>query len=220
MKKILIMSGCALFGLSALGFATNVLAAKTSELTATGIYVGLQGGLGVTNWQDIDNLIAIVEDVSIQAHSVHRNNGFATRVFAGVDINRYFAIESGFSYFFKQAYFSGIEEFDGIAMLANSPAVKIMAFDVFGKGKIPVADKFDCYAKLGANLLMRRWEFYGNANNVNLAFGAGVDYYITPHVVANIEWLRFNGCPRLAYADRYQPNPDMFLLGLKYRFAV
>jgi len=220
MKKTSIINALVILSLTTSVFANVLPETKVTTLTTLasdkGIYLGLQGGLGMTNWQNTEEIKSTFDNIFTVAESAHGTNGFASRIFAGYDINKYFAIEGGFSYFFSQAYLSGTEN----AVPVNSPDIQTRAFDLLGKGKVPIADKFDLYAKLGANVLMHYWPKWCNTVNVNVTFGAGIDYHITSNVSANFEWLRFNGHDRIVDADKYQPSTDMFMLGLRYKFDV
>lgn len=214
MKKLLVVSAVAVLGLTSAAFAGGLpeempaapVAASTSD---TGIYLGLQGGFGMTNWKNMENVSTDVLDLT----SVHKDNGVVGRVFAGYDINRYFAIEGGYSYFFNKANFN-------TKNAGTTGNIKTMAFDLMGKGKLPVVDSFDLYAKLGVNYLMSRGDmFEANPNNFNVAYGAGADYCITPNVIANLEWLRLNGNAKINN-DKYQPSTDAFMIGLRYKFDL
>ena len=111
--------------------------------------------------------------------------------------------------------------------------VKNSAIDLMGKIKAPVADNVDFYAKLGANYLMSKFDNLTlggavsvnkqNIDNFNVAYGAGIDYSITPNIIANLEWLRFNGYTRVWDSSgkvKYQPHTDAFMVGLRYKFDV
>jgi opacity protein-like surface antigen len=201
-------------------FDENLVAPITNTLTDTGIYLGLEGGLGMTNWYRYNNFTLYRADGAIYSN-VHakQGNGAISRVFVGYDINRYFAFESGFIYFFNQAYFTS-------SNLGDTDNIKTIVFDLYGKGKLPIIQNLDLYAKLGANCLMRHTAIHSSArrfgdndNIFRVAYGAGVDYYITSNVVANIEWVCLNGSSKFI-SKNYQPNTDVFMVGLRYRFDL
>lgn len=216
MKKLLAVSAIAALGLSGVavagGLPEPMPMAPMATTSESGIYVGAQGGWGITHWKDVNS-----DDDS----SIDNDNGFVARGFLGFDINRYFALEAGYTYFFNRAKIkSGSTE---------SFKIDTSAIDLMFKGKLPVVDNFDLYAKLGASYLMSnvKKSFDGNDptgldgkhNNFNVAYGAGADYYITPNVIANVEWLRFNGNLKQD-VKHYQPYTDAFLLGLRYKFDL
>lgn len=212
MKKLLVVSAVAVLGLTSAAFAGGLpeempAAPVAASSCDTGLYLGLQGGFGMTNWVNAENIMF--------GQKVHKDNGLVGRVFAGYDINRYFAVEGGYSYFFNKANFT-------VGKITTGD-IKTMAFDLMGKGKLPVVESFDLYAKLGMNYLMSRMSSFANkpssnTNNFNVAFGAGADYYITSNVIVNLEWLRLNGKARLN--KDYQPSTDSFMVGLRYRFDM
>jgi len=87
-------------------------------------------------------------------------------------------------------------------------------------------NNFDLYAKLGVSCVMRHTaiqatprRFGGNNNTFRGAYGAGVDYYITPNVIANVEWSCLNGNGKFT-SGNYQPSADVFMAGLRYRFDL
>ncbi len=202
MKKLLVVSAVAALGLSSAVLAGGLpeemsMAPAASDM---GIYVGLQGGYGMTHWKDKDAV----------GSKISKDNGFVGRAFLGADLNRYFAIEFGYSYFFNKP------KMNDAKFIKNT-----MALDLMGKIKAPVIDNFDLYAKVGGNYLMSHGDgTTSNKNSFNVAFGAGADYYITPNIIANIEWLRFNGHSKHTVTNDYQPHTDAFLLGLRYRFDI
>jgi len=209
MKKSLLISAIAVFGLTSSAFS-----ATSSD---AGVYMGLQGGLSLSNLQDIQGIIKNGYKI-IDAQGDH---GFVSRVFIGYDINRYFAVESGYSYFFNESCVNRVEIYTTKQNVISQPdGGNSMVVDLYGKGKLPLIKNFDLYAKLGANLFMARVEGSGNnRNNVNMSFGAGTDYRITSNFIANFEWLRINGNARISNIH-YQPNADLFLLGLRYKFDL
>ncbi len=206
MKKLLVISTVA-----ALGLSTAVLAGglpETMPLAPTSssdmsVYLGLQGGYGMTNW----------ENQEVDKAKVSKDDAFVGRIFVGADLNRYFAAEFGYAWFFNKPTLKDAENKE-IAKYKHT-----MALDLMGKIKAPVVDGFDLYGKVGISYLMSRGDNNtSNLNSFNVAFGAGADYYITPNIVANVEWLRYNGSAK--HDADYQPHTDAFLLGLRYKFDL
>jgi len=206
MKKSLLISTIVVLGLTSSSFATTSPDA--------GVYMGLSGGFGMLNLQNTEGSVARGYTLA----NTYGDHGFVSRVFVGYDINKYFALESGYSYFFADPYGDFINSKGRVNRITTS---NYMNIDLYGKGKLPLINNFDLYAKLGANLLVSRVDNFGvnNKNNINMSFGAGVDYRITSKVTANCEWLRFNGNAKINNIY-YQPNADVFLLGLRYKFDL
>ncbi|EKE01981.1 MAG: outer membrane protein [uncultured bacterium] len=223
MKKLLVVSAIA-----ALGFTSAALAgglpeempmAPAAMTSDAGIYVGINGGWGLTNWKNFGDRTGVITNIS-------NDNGVVGRAFVGYDFNRYFATEFGYSYFFNQPKLNA-------GSTTDYKISRTQTLDLVGKGKLPVVDNFDLYAKLGVGYMMSKVKletttegianFSGNRNVFNVVYGAGADYYITPNVIANVEWLRVNGSAKFNSTDdqkKYQPYTDAFMVGLRYKFDV
>ena len=221
MKKLLVVSAIAALGLTSVALAGGLpeempMAPAAVSSSDTGFYLGLSGGYGMTNWKNFEG----IKILGVQQISISRDNGAVGRAFLGYDLSRYFAIEFGYSYFFnkpKIAFDNGAGAFGNAAAFVKST----QAFDLMGKIKAPVVDNFDLYAKLGGNYLISNGNGYSGVKSFNVAFGAGADYYITPNIIANVEWLRFNGKAKLSEdGNTYQPNTDAFMVGLRYKFDM
>lgn len=214
MKKLLVISAVAALGLSSLAFAGGLpeeMPMASSATNDTGVYVGIEGGFGMTNWKNIDDN---------DSRTISKDNGAVGRAFLGFDLNRYFAIEAGYTYFFNKPINNDKDSKKDLDFVKRTQNIDLMF-----KGKLPVVDNFDLYAKLGVNYLMTSFASgneittEGSTNNFNVAFGAGADYYITPNVIANVEWLRFNGKAKRE-DKKYQPFTDAFMIGIRYKFDL
>ena len=209
MKKLLVVSAIAALGLSSMALANGAAPIAPSMVSDdAGMYLGLSGGWAMQNWKNVET----------DGLTVSKDDGFAARAFAGYDINKYFAVEMGYSYlgFFKPQLAT-----DGVVFFQ---AKDTQAVDLVGKIKAPVADDVSLYAKLGGDYLMTK-EYSPldgssrNLHNFNVAYGAGVDFDVTSNVIVNAEWMRLNGNAKVT-SDDYQPNADMFLLGVRYKFFM
>jgi len=207
MKKLLVVSAIAAFGLTSAAFAGGLpeempMAPSAVSSSDTGVYLGIEGGYGLTNWKNLEKLTG--------GFKISNDNGVVGRAFLGYDINRYFATEVGYSYFFNKVK-AGNDE----------GSLKTQNVDLMLKLKAPVVDNFDLYAKIGGNYLMSKGDDI-SVKNFNVAFGAGADYSITPNIIANVEWLRFNGNNKVEFSDdaKYQPSTDAFMVGLRYKFDL
>jgi opacity protein-like surface antigen len=205
MKKLLAVSAIAALGLNSVVLAGGLpeempMAPAAISTSDTGVYVGIEGGWGLTNWK-------------LQYDDASKDNGGVGRAFLGFDLNRYFAIEAGYTYFFNKP--------ESTAAFGGKFVKRTQDIDLMFKGKLPVVDNFDLFAKLGGNYLMTSSDVstFESRNNFNVAYGAGADYYITPNVIASVEWLRFNGFEK-TYDNKYQPHTDAFMIGLRYKFDI
>lgn len=238
MKKSLLVGAVAVFGATAFaGGLPETMPITPGSSSDMGVYVGLQGGYGVTNWKNTESFEH--EESTTTGTNTYdkalKDNAFAGRVFVGADLSRYFAVEFGYNHFFnKPKIEETISQSTSTSSETWSTAVdtktelvsfkNTMALDLMAKLKAPVAEGFDLYAKVGVSYLMSRVDksssndYKNNGNNFNLAFGAGADYYITPNVIANVEWVRYGGKAKID--SNYQPSADLFLLGVRYKLDI
>lgn len=204
MKKILLISA-----LASLSFTSSVMADSCPDRD---IYVGIQGGLGFNNMKDFS--ARSFPNGSYFSH-ISNSKGLVGRVFVGYDINQIFALESGYSYFFNDAYMH-------VSTGNDVGYIKTQSLDLYGKLKAPAIRDFGLYAKFGVGLLMNNFQHVVIGDNIrrnfNAAFGVGVDYNITTNIVTNLEWSHIIGYHAIAH--NYQPSTDAFMLGLRYKFAV
>lgn len=188
--------------------------ASVGSDNGAGFYLGLQGGYALTHWKNIGT-----RGVDL---SVSRSNGFAGRVFGGYAFNKYLGFEAGWTYLPSRVK---IKESDN---LSSSTTTKNWAADGSFVLTVPVAQQFGVYSKIGLGYLHSRDAIRlldtdvttllkkGTHSSWNVTFGAGGYYDITPQIRATLGWRRFEGSPELN--NKYQPNPDVFLVGLQYRF--
>ncbi|CAL7959544.1 Outer membrane protein [Gammaproteobacteria bacterium] len=210
MKKLLAVSAIAALGLtSTIAFADDLPEEMSAAPVA--VYLGIEGGLGLTNWK--------------QSFSTNNDSGFVGRAFLGYDLNKYFAAEFGYSYFFNQTKITRIA--------VNDYKINTQSFDLVGKGKLPILDKFSLFAKFGIGCLLSNVRaqtspetmsgFANNRTAFNVVYGIGADYNFTPNIIANIEWLRVNG--KLKWVNnsdlsKLQRYTDAFMIGLRYKFDL
>lgn len=176
-----------------------------SSDTRTGIYTGLAGGFGVTNYRNNIASPAIVQN----------DTGVTGRAVVGYDVSSYFAVEAGYSYFFNK-----------VNLHKREKKIRTQAVDAYFKGKLPIIEELDLFAKLGAGWLFKNFTpkrhkiANSSTNNINVAFGFGADFHLTSNTTATIEWMRIAGCPlpNIGKTTRNIPNTDQFMVGLRYRF--
>jgi opacity protein-like surface antigen len=200
MKKLLVVF--ALLGLTSTIFAESHEQPATSSLRKAGIYLGLQGGYGMTHWKYLEG-----STYRGGITNVKNDRSGVSRAFLGYDINRYFAFEAGYSYFFSR---SNILYVDGV----TTGDIRLQTVDLYGKIKAPIGG-FDLYAKLGGGYLRETSSLNRSLNNVSVAFGAGIEYYINRIVIVGFEWLRIGGDANATV--KYIPNTDTFMIGLRFK---
>ncbi|MCK4869776.1 MAG: porin family protein [Gammaproteobacteria bacterium] len=203
-KKLFI--GVIALGLAPMAFANGAYAPATFT---PGIYVGVQGGWGMTGWDALKGT----------STSVKSYNGLAGRIFAGYDFHKNFAVEGGFTYWFNRAKIT-----DSAVVPSNEYRVRNWALDLVGKIKAEVYQNVELYAKAGVDYVHTKFspEWTGTYNssygNVNLVYGVGATYYFTPQISADLSWTRYNGKERSN--TKNQPYLDMIALGVAYKFNL
>ncbi len=238
MKKALAIGILAVLGLNINTLAETVPSIKSAN--DSGFYVGGSAGLGFTNYEQFEFGFGPMN------LGIHKDNHVTSRIFMGYDLNRYLAVELGYTDFWGKSRVKFTYDYCDGGLFAPVFNMKtsgddciyqqewklkmVQAFDLFGKFKVPVSERVNLYGKLGISFL-----FSDRLNvdasvlkvienkqlpvkkdvSVNLAFGAGMDFAITPNVIVNLEWLRFNGNHEI---KNYQPDTDALMVGLRYKF--
>ena len=203
MKKnlVLALAACSLSSVAMAGGLPVDMAVGNPATGDAGVYLGLGvgfGRLGLFN-EEVDGK---------DKHEYSKKNGLVGRVFAGYDINRYFAVELGYGYFFNKAEIKATPEYT---------FKRTQAIDLLGKIKAPICEGFDLYAKVGANFLI------ADKNSFNVAYGLGIDWSITDNVVMGLEWLRYNGKEKSVSEEQkycYLNHADAFMVTLRYKFDI
>lgn len=191
--------------------------APMSADSGAGFFVGLQGGYGLTHWDNIENHNTFNANVNVS-----RESGFVGRVFGGYMFNKYLGAEAGW------AYLPSRIKVRAASNTSSETTVHNWAADISGVFVVPIQDQFGVFTKVGLN--------YFNSNSApdmenststnlqeddlgswNVVYGAGVFYDVMPQIRVTAAWKRYTGHGDVN--DKYQPNPDVFLLGLQYRFA-
>jgi opacity protein-like surface antigen len=219
-KKLLV--GVIAFGLSTVALANgNVYSepvapaavAASSDFTP-GIYFGLQAGYVNADMNSDDSNRKVKNDSGI----------VGGRLFVGYDFHRYFAAEMGYM-MYSPAIKVSEKNTNPEAKLYET---KISAFDLVGKLKAPVTDGVNVYAKAGAGYLMlkndkiapsERANLSSSNDRIDLVYGLGVSYDITPNWIADVSWTRYNG-DYTAKVKKAQPNVDFYALGIAYKINM
>lgn len=186
-------------------------AAPQGAYNGAGFVLGAQAGYADTHWDNLnESLNAFGQTFTTELDS----KGFAGRLFAGYDFNHYFGAELGYIYLPKvDVKINGDKVGD----------IKNYAVDLLGKLNAPIANGFSVYAKAGVAYLKSSANDNADDNldstsHVGPAFGVGLAYQITPQFSADLSWTRYSGEGKLQ--GDYQPNPDVFLVGVSYKFPV
>ena len=189
------------------------------ETWSPGVYVGVQAGYGMTNWDDVGYGLVDRDD----------SDAFAGRVYLGYDFHKNFAIEVGYGYFFNNPSITvngGTYIYNGNTYTIPGGEYDVFgntyAIDLMGVIKANIVDDFGLYAKVGVDYLHTEdgsGYFSGDdVHNFNVAYGAGAYYDFTKNFSMDVSWLRYNGSQD--WNDDYQPFTDMFMLGVKWKFII
>jgi OmpA-OmpF porin, OOP family len=116
------------------------------------------------------------------------------RFSGGYQFNRNFAAELGYVTLFDKSIFGANVEVDG--------------FELVAVGKMPLANNFSVYGKLG--FLMWDAKVAGFSDDgTDLTFGLGLQYDVSRNLGIRGQWQRY---------DVDDADADMFSVGLVYRF--
>ncbi len=184
---------------------------------SSGIFVGLNAGYGLTHWNNLEG--TSVSGNSIQLFKVNNPNGFTGGALVGYQFNKNFGIEGAWEYLPSNVAVNGTT--------SGSTKVKSWAADISGVLSAPIQDKFGVFGQIGVGYLRATGapDISSSSNTGiirqtlgiwNVVVGAGAYYDITDQIRANLSWKRYNGYAKIN--KHYQPNPDLFLVGLQYRF--
>jgi len=217
-KKIFlgVIAGMAALGFSSMtfangdvGMAPTYIPTHVEDTDAAGIYLGVQGGYALTHWDNIEPLFA-------PGSSIDDGDGFAGRAYMGYAFNKYFAVEGGWTY---------LPSVDVNVAGMKVTSIDNWAVDLVAKLMVPFDDQFGLFTTIGGNyfrsddsLMFFTTGAVHDTENFNVTYGGGAYYNITPNFSLDVAWKRFDGHPRIT--DDYQPNPDLFTIGVAYKFPI
>ena len=189
-----------------------IMAGTVSAAYATGAggYFGLM--LGQTNLHGQNQTITIAPGVTETVKP--QGSGIGTRLFAGYNMNKYAAIESGFTFYSSMSYKTEI--------FSNNVKTRAASFDVLGKGMFPFADTgFGIFGKLGGAYLSSKTT--GSVEGVSIpssssstvrpVIAVGLSYDLTQNWVADLSYTR------IQYSTSQIKNPDFIALGISYHLV-
>ena len=208
LKKILLVGAIAL-GVSSVAFASGDTFKPAAKTFTPGIYVGIQGGYSLADWNSVDGNRSVLK--------VKNYNDFAGRVYAGFDAFKYLAFEAGYTQFFNRPEISNIAN---VPVTSTQPsAYGTYAVDIAAKLKAPITDDFGLYAKIGGDYLSVDEGLDGKEQSAfNVLFGLGATYYFTPNFTVDFSWTRYNGEEKTD--NTYIPTYDLFAAGIAYKFNI
>jgi opacity protein-like surface antigen len=207
---------------SIVGFtAVNVNAA------VNGPYVGGQLGYGNVHQGGIGDRVDSIDGVAISNSG--RTTGVAGRVYIGYQVMQNFAAELGYSKFSNANSKSSVHVEDADAVAKGS--IKTDAFDLVGKGIIPLPMGFDVYGKAGIAYMTGKgtasytqqvagetvFSVKGSETQHHIypTFGAGVGYDVTKNIVTDVSWNRIQKTGSSSDLE----STDLFAVGVAYNFC-
>ncbi len=193
-----------------------------------GIYIGLQGGYGMTRWTNIEQKVG--NDALGAKTDVTGSNAFAGRVYIGYDFHPNFAIEAGYTQFFNNTKINNtitmaIANFVPQSITSTDNPKYDYVFDLVGKAKAHIIGNLGLYGKLGIDYMRIKIDIpgQGGANDTadrrssfNAVYGLGAFYDITQSLTADLSWTRYNGNSELG--SDYIPAHDLFAAGASWKF--
>jgi opacity protein-like surface antigen len=211
-KKIVLSLAAASAALTISAVAT---AAGNSFFDGAGFVIGGQAGYADNHWNTLHS-----SDVS--GTSDGNDKGFAARGYVGFDFNKYLGVESGFTYLPTTKY-------DAVFASDAGFQIKGYAVDLLAKFSLPITDSFSLYGKAGGVYVTYSYEPTGSSFgptlttfNTGPAFGLGASYEVVQNLKIDASWMRFTS-QSYQFGEipfNYQPSPDIFLLGLSYKFPI
>ena len=192
--------------------AAAVPAARAARADDTGWFAGV--GLGYSKNQDYDCNACGDPRTSLD------DSGFAYKIFGGYRLHRNFALSVGYLDLAdtKAASVGGSGEWND--------RLKVDGFYAAAHGILPVTDKIDVFATLGALHWNQKVAFSsvpftdsGSFNGTDLMYGLGASYALNkPGAKLQLEWNRLTDVgtndPDLGHTDDY----DLFTVNLVYQF--
>ena len=178
-----------------------VVISSLSSLAATSVtaapYVGV--AVGTASY-----------DVDLGASGSFEEDGTATKIYAGYNINKYVAAEATY-YNFSEASVGAIEN----PISPGSPIsaeASMKGFGAYGVGMYQVSKEVKLMAKLG----ILSWDADVRIDTTNrendgadVAYGLGISYAFTKELLATAEWETFDS-----------DNPELSMLSIGFKVII
>tara|TARA_R110000868_G_scaffold10639_4_gene51622 strand:+ start:22413 stop:23030 length:618 start_codon:yes stop_codon:yes gene_type:complete len=187
---------------------TAIAAPKVSSTSELHWYAGL--GAGYSYVQDK------------QSHTMDGSHyegipgGLAGNVFAGYNFNQYIGMEVSYDDIANTSTYVA----DGDGTLAGGTKYNGIGFGLVGN--TPALHGMRLFVKLGGEYLHgRSFDMNATTNSVGLAYGAGMSYNITQHLIARGEWkqvLQQKNVSTNIDTTVTVPQMNLFLAQLAYSF--
>lgn len=209
----------------ALTSAACLFIGAAANAAVDGAYIGGTIGYGKVHQGGFAAKDITVEGSPVTTTNSSKDTGLAGRGYVGYQFNQNAALEAGYSRFHnataKASSSSPVESF------STNGTIKTDAFDIVGKGIIPIQNGFSVYGKAGLALLRATGSVNGtdsvsgafrandSARHIYPTFGLGAAYDVTKNLVADVSWMRIQ---KTGSSTKLQ-STDMFGAGLAYNFG-
>lgn len=177
-----------------------------AHATIPGFYILGQIGSGNTHAEASD----------AAALSIDSKVVFTGRVAGGYQFNQNLALEIGYTRF-SDIDFSGV---GGVA--GQNISLRENALDFMAKPLLPLSNNFNIYAKMGlayvkanGSDIVNGKSYLGYSDGWDPAFGLGLSYDITPNVLIDLAWTRFQSVG----GNNSTPSADFYSVGVAYYFG-
>lgn len=194
--------------------APSALAADVASASAW--YLGAGAGQSKAKLDD-SSINAVLTGAGVTAATKDETD-FSYKLFAGYQINRYFAVEGG--YFNLGEYSFTTTTASAKTLIGSMKNHRGANLDVLGI--LPLGDKFSLFARLGVQSSKTSDLFGGTAvagfapskNKTDYKAGAGAEFDFTKNVGVRAEWERY----RVSNGFNGKLDVDVVSASLLYRF--
>lgn len=191
-----------------------MMTANLATAAVPGFYAGVQGG-----WS---NIAYNTSDYVVDAGSV-KKSGFGGRPFIGYQLDQYFGIETGYTWYAKNKLRNG--SYYDVSSIVTTGDFKQSAWDIVAVGTLPLEQGFSLYAKGGAAYVNAKATETATDASLNGSFtisdsthewrpvaGVGVSYDFNEMVSGDVSWTRVFSGSGIA-------NSDLAAVGVTYHFG-
>ncbi len=198
----------------------GVMLISSSLITAAhaigpGFYMGAQAGS--TNLNNTPQAVQTGLSSPLTVPVTPSNTGIGERFFMGAGVNKYAAIEFGFTHYAPSTYKPSPSG------LSNTPTISENGVDLTGKAMYPF-ESVAVFGKLGVTSIRQTLsgslkalppapQQSGSSQHVRPLIGVGISYELTPNWVTDLSWTR-----ALKGGNGFQ-NADLMAVGIAYHFV-
>lgn len=191
----------------------------TLELTPQAFlpaYAGVLLGYGNTNWQQ---MVSQDASTATSTPTTAGGSGVAEGITIGYGISRYFALEGDFTHFpDADLVFAPYSVYRPLTKTTS----KTNAYALFGKFMLSLDNgKFSPFSEIGPGYVQRDDDL-AEKGHFSGSFGVGMDYYFTPHWMAELGLQYYTGYGDSTLKPAYDYIPFLYTVNFRiaYRFSL